>query len=187
MKTNLLLILAVFLAAIFVVGAGCQQQGTGTGGTQSFSDIYGKGNGKCTATNGTTEVTWWVKNEDYKLDVKLGGKDEATIVKKGDMVYTMSYEANKCISYNMKEMMALLNQTQEPQAMQGTDAAVGMYKGYNFVCTTGIVTDSDITILPNCEDMTETMKQAYAQAGQACSACQQNPQAFGGDCSQYCK
>jgi len=183
-----ILIFALALVTLAIVGAGCapaQQQGQGQQetGSQTFGQIYGTGNGKCTATNGSVEVTWWIKSQDYKLQVRESGANKATVVKKGDNIYMLD-STNKCSFYNIKDMESLVNESQGQNPAEGTEATVDAYKGYNLVCVNNVVTDADITPpATNCEDLTAALRQAKQQM---CQACQQNPQAFGGDCSQYC-
>ncbi|MFA5084533.1 MAG: hypothetical protein WC475_04125 [Candidatus Paceibacterota bacterium] len=157
MKTNLMVALVITLAVTSIMVAGCGKQSSGA---QSFSDLFGKGNGKCTMTNGTAEISWWIDGKDYKLVAKDGSaEDTATVVQKGDFVYIMSSQTNSCISYNMAELNALANQTED--SAQSADAIVSAFKGYDFACTPGVVVEADIAPLENCADMTETLKAAY--------------------------
>ncbi len=178
-------IFSLLILAVLVIGAGCQQSGSQAGGGaggSSFADFFGKGNAKCTATDGTTEVTWWLKNEDYKAISKEQGVQQMSIVKKGDDIYMVD-QTGKCSFYNIEEL-AELTKNQQQNPAETIDSAVETYQGYTFSCVPGIVTDADIAKPSGtCEDLTAVLRQAMEQA---CDMCQQNPQAFGGNCSQYC-
>lgn len=185
-------LLGLLILSLLIIGAGCGQQqgtnetsgtGTGTSGT-NFADVFGKGNAKCTASDGSTEVTWWLKNEDYKAVSKEDGVEQVTIVKKGDEIYMVD-STGKCSFYNIKELEELMGSQQQQQSpVEGVESTIEAYKGYTFSCVSGIVTDADIAKPSGtCEDLTESLKQAMQQA---CEACQQNPEAFGGNCSQFC-
>lgn len=161
-----------------------QQSGGGSISSTNFVDVFGKGNAKCTVTDGNTEITWWLKNQDYKVIATEIGAQQVTVIKKGDEIYLVD-QTGKCIFYNIKEFEQLAqNQQQQQSPAQEIESTVEAYQGYIFSCVPRVVTDADIAKPSGtCEDLTEVLRQTMQQA---CGMCQQNPEVFGDDCSQYC-
>lgn len=148
--------------------------------TDTFTAYFGKGNAKCVSTDGKVKVTWWIKNEDFKV-VAEDNSEITTIVKNGEFYYMQN--KGQCFYYNIKELKQLAP-SQQPQQTGTTEEIIEGYKGYSFSCTPSVVTASDVAPLKNCQDLTATLKQSIQQL---CQICQQNPQQFGGNCEQYCK
>lgn len=188
---NKLIFLAIALICLFLL-AGCsnQQDTTKTDKsvnthtqdktTNAFTAYFGKGNAKCVATDGKVKITWWIKNEDFKV-VAEEDSEVTTVIKNGDFYYIQNRE--QCFYYNIKELKQLAP-SQQPQQAETTEEIIEGYKGYSFSCTPSVVTASDVAPLKNCQDLTATLKQSIQQL---CQICQQNPQQFGGNCEQYCK
>ncbi|MCK5017320.1 MAG: hypothetical protein KAS32_09620 [Candidatus Peribacteraceae bacterium] len=197
MKT---IVMAIVLISVLLL-SGCVQQPTTDqqpetqSSEQTFEEVFsGSSNAKCVfETFDKKTATWWFKGTDFKFAIPNAG----LYVKKGDYIYITVPGTTECKYYNIKEMEEMFGEdfqeelTPSNEEVQGLDSWVEAYKGYKMNCQFNVVTDADLTVdTTNCEDLTALMKETYDKLneamGELCTQCQENPEMFGGDCSDYC-